>query len=618
MSEGPKVSRRSVLGGLTAAGAVAVTGHQFTTGVSSAASGTETTSSDNDQSVFDRDSNLAGTDVREFSDVLCREQSMQAGPRWALYGTKLRGGNISLKRGYQWASLWSEWDWDNWIKPQIDRTVALRLNAVRIIGAPNVIFQSDSASLFPAWQPRTDYDSEGMVRANGPRVYRLIVPGKSDSSGGPTGTGSPVKDGSAVWEYVRRNDLKAPTQEQYDERWSQLVEYSYQRRLMVYACLCSTNDFNQIALGSFQNSALTESIVSTAQRVGLYSNVIALEVFSEGDLTTGATWQPDTKYKAPFSLNNDGKAYVATVAGTSAPLGGPTSTGSSIADGSVTWNYVGVPLLPDDVFALITAIRRVVNIPIGMSSPGFNGGHPMWTGGSYRYLWENCLSDPRGPDFTDVHLYSPDVTADVVVRYADKFSKPLMVGEFGAFPWTQGDWPSLIEAIQAVCPTHNLPGCMGSFLWGLAAQGPDDGYVWDNTGFVQANELHPGSPLSTVSGAHSEVVAELASFAISQPIGFAASTTTSAPLISRTVQTVTTPLMLGAAGDYVVFIGPSGLPQLPNAVGNTGRYAIKNIDAEKRIITTVPTQTIDGQPTVELTPGSAVEVISDGTNWRTL
>ena len=611
-----KVSRRLVLGGLTAAGAVAAAGCQI--GADGPEAGSNASGLEADPNIIDRISDRIATEVRALGDTPSRQQTMQTGARWAIYGSKIRGGNIVLKRGYQWSCLWSEWDWENWIKPQIDRAVALRLNSVRIIGAPNVIFKPDKPSVFPIWQAENDYGLEGMVRANGPRVYRLVVPGKSGSSGGPIGTGPSIRDGSAVWEYVRRNDLRALTQDEYDERWSQLIEYSSQQRLMVYACLCSSNDYNQIGLGDFRKPELTDSIVATAERIAKYSNVIALEVFSEGDLTTGATWQPNTEYKAPFSLNNDGKAYVATVAGTSAPSGGPTGTGSSINDGTVTWRYVGIPLLPDDVFALIAAIRAVKNIPIGMSSPGFNGGHPMWTGGSYKYLWENCLSDPRGPDFTDVHLGSPDVTAEVVARYAKRFGKPLMIGEFGPFPWTRGDWPSLVTSFRSVYPTHNLPGCMGSLLWGLAPQGPDDFYVWDAAGFVQANELHTGSPLSTTSGAIQDAVVELAAFAISQPIDAATTTTTSAPSISRTIQTITESVTLGAAGDYVVFIGQSGYPQLPTAVGNTGRYSIKNIDTENRAISTTQSETIDGSTTLDLPAGSTVELVSDGTNWRTL
>lgn len=52
---------------------------------------------------------------------------------------KFRGGNITVKPSQSWATVWSEWDWDNWIKPQVDRAVVLGLNGIRIIGAPDAV-----------------------------------------------------------------------------------------------------------------------------------------------------------------------------------------------------------------------------------------------------------------------------------------------------------------------------------------------------------------------------------------------------------------------------------------------------------------------------------------------
>lgn len=41
-----------------------------------------------------------------------------------------------------------------------------------------------------------------------------------------------------------------------------------------------------------------------------------------------------------YAINDSGKLYVVTSAGTSAGSGGPTGTGSGITDGGVTWDYV--------------------------------------------------------------------------------------------------------------------------------------------------------------------------------------------------------------------------------------------------------------------------------------
>ncbi len=89
-----------------------------------------------------------------------------------------------------------------------------------------------------------------------------------------------------------------------------------------------------------------------------------------------------------------------------------------------------------------------------------------------------------------------------------------------------------------------------------------------------------------------------------------------APVVRRNVQTVTAATTLGSNGDYVVFIsGANGAVTLPTAVGNTGRYTLKNIHTANKTVSTTSSQTIDGG-TLTILPGDSVDVISDGTNWR--
>lgn len=56
------------------------------------------------------------------------------------------------------------------------------------------------------------------------------------------------------------------------------------------------------------------------------------------DLVGGA-WVGSTSYSVGTYRTNGGDVYVCTTAGTSASSGGPTGTGSGIADGSCVWNY---------------------------------------------------------------------------------------------------------------------------------------------------------------------------------------------------------------------------------------------------------------------------------------
>jgi hypothetical protein len=82
----------------------------------------------------------------------------------------------------------------------------------------------------------------------------------------------------------------------------------------------------------------------------------------------------------------------------------------------------------------------------------------------------------------------------------------------------------------------------------------------------------------------------------------------------RTILTVTTALTLPVGGDYVVFISTGGVVTLPSAV-TTSRYSVKNNKTTAAVLATTAGQTIDGQSTLTLVPGEAVELIPNGVNW---
>ncbi|OBA63663.1 hypothetical protein A5777_00180 [Gordonia sp. 852002-10350_SCH5691597] len=74
----------------------------------------------------------------------------------------------------------------------------------------------------------------------------------------------------------------------------------------------------------------------------------------------------------------------------------------------------------------------------------------------------------------------------------------------------------------------------------------------------------------------------------------------------------------GASTKYVVFMASGGsAPVLPTAVGNVSVYRFKNTGAANATISTTSSQTIDGAATLTLSPGNAVDIESDGDNWRT-
>ena len=409
--------------------------------------------------------------------------------------TKLFGGNIVVKPGYNWQHLFAEWDWANWIKPQIDRAIALGMNAVRLIGGPQAIWAQWIT--WPKWAPSIAYSVDHILVNEG-RAYRCIAGGSSAPAGGPAGSGSAIPDGTVTWEYVRENTLTPLTQEEYDSHWIQLVEYCASKGLSVYPCLCTIDDFDAFPGNGFQTKTpVMDSIVTTAQRLSYYANVVAFEVFQEGDYQSGLAWQSNNEYFGG-RVNNVGKSYDLASAGRSAPFGGPTGTGTGIVDGTCVWNYFGVRLYASDVLALLADLRRVSKVPIAISSsydnPRFWDGEP--------YIQNLVLADPNGTDFIDIHY--PD-SLSTLESYALRYQKPVLIGEY-----------SLPQA--TIVPIHNLEEVMGTFVWSLADFGNDptrQSGVWDNTGFQQMNSTHPGEPLSTVSGQRSNLVAILRQMSVS-------------------------------------------------------------------------------------------------------
>ena len=54
----------------------------------------------------------------------------------------IRGANITVKDSYYprpWHTLWLDWDWDGWIKRQVDLARTLGVNCIRVIGSVSVV-----------------------------------------------------------------------------------------------------------------------------------------------------------------------------------------------------------------------------------------------------------------------------------------------------------------------------------------------------------------------------------------------------------------------------------------------------------------------------------------------
>ncbi len=201
-------------------------------------------------------------------------------------------------------------------------------------GVPTGGVKMLSVNTAPAWAGSTTY-TVGLLRKNGANVYRCITAGTSAASGGPTGTGSDITDGTAHWAYYR------------------------QLRIGPGGAQVGRYELSEPVVSSL--TALARSGTSVSDLVWYRGNddpsflggaPILMDfpwgrsvAYSVGNRVIG---DPVTAGTYPINWNRDGSAgaakyvYRCTTAGTSAATGaGPTGTGASISDGTVVWAYVG-------------------------------------------------------------------------------------------------------------------------------------------------------------------------------------------------------------------------------------------------------------------------------------
>jgi len=101
--------------------------------------------------------------------------------------SRARGAtNYTLAAGQRWVTAWAKtWGTPSWIVNGYPTT-------------PDILADDVEP---PAWQSTHAYVAGEWVQ-NGGNAYRCQTGGTSASSGGPTGTGLAIADGTAVWNYV--------------------------------------------------------------------------------------------------------------------------------------------------------------------------------------------------------------------------------------------------------------------------------------------------------------------------------------------------------------------------------------------------------------------------------
>ena len=75
-------------------------------------------------------------------------------------------------------------------------------NAVAASGQPSYWQCTTAGRLAPAWAPSTAYVVGAVALNDTDKIYACVTAGTSAGSGGPTGTGTAITDGTAVWDYI--------------------------------------------------------------------------------------------------------------------------------------------------------------------------------------------------------------------------------------------------------------------------------------------------------------------------------------------------------------------------------------------------------------------------------
>lgn len=106
--------------------------------------------------------------------------------QYALLANGVMSGTSAINAGFDFALI---------------NVIGDTVNASPNFGGTNFLHVTGNVGAVP-WTPSTSYPTLSAIANNGGRIYRVVVVGTSAGSGGPTGTGTNIIDGTVHWDYV--------------------------------------------------------------------------------------------------------------------------------------------------------------------------------------------------------------------------------------------------------------------------------------------------------------------------------------------------------------------------------------------------------------------------------
>lgn len=186
-------------------------------------------------------------------------------------------------------------------------------------GSTNRVFATTTTGIWDvtdsrqAWAASTAYVIGDFVINDG-NLYICDTDGTSDSSGGPTGSGSNIADGTTQWDFVETaRKLTFGTQ-------TGRAGYGIHHGFVTPG-------------GHF--------LVYCDEVNGLHLYTESTDTWAAIAAGTTQAWAANTLYLVGDRVINGGNEYLCDTEGTSAGSGGPSGTGTNITDGTTQWDYVG-------------------------------------------------------------------------------------------------------------------------------------------------------------------------------------------------------------------------------------------------------------------------------------